>query len=195
MSFIGTAVGVLGGLMQSAGQSRQAKDIEAMAEYNARVAEYDAQLAEQKGAQEREREKLNQYQKRKLMLGELKTQVASYAKSGVTMSGSPIDVTIDSQANAELDMAVDRYNSELDIYGYQQEAQGYRSEAQIRRVYGQQEAKLMRRKAQMTLLSTGLGLASKIFSPASAVKANTKGYDITDNYTPGDYTRAIVNLK
>lgn len=39
-------------------------------------------------------------------------QVAGYAKAGVKLEGSPLAVIIDSAAQAELDMAITRYNTE-----------------------------------------------------------------------------------
>lgn len=181
MSFIGTAIGVIGGIMQAAGQSRQAKDIVAMGEYNAQVPEQQAALVGEKA-------KLNEYSKRKVMASNLSTQAASYAKAGVAMSGSPIDVYIDSQANAELDIVIDNFNSKI-------EALGYGSEAQQRRFYAEQDAKLMRRRSQMTLLSTGAGLVSKIFAPSGSMPKKTNSVSLGDEYTPGDYTRGIINLK
>ncbi len=63
------------------------------------------------------------------------------------MTGSPIEVLTESLANAEMDIAIDKYNSEV-------AARGLRTEAEIERIEGRQRASVGFARAGATFLST-----------------------------------------
>jgi hypothetical protein len=93
---------------------------------------YNAAIARQEAAMTRELSRITEYRKRKEMRQAIGAQRAAYAKSGVVIStGSPVDVLIDSIANAELDIAIGKFNSEVS-------ARGLESEARMREYYGKQ---------------------------------------------------------
>lgn len=139
------AVAAVGGLIGTgitvAGQLQQGKEQKQAQEYNAQISEQEADIVRQNAV-------LNEYKARKSLAQSAGTQIAGYAKSGVNFTGSPLDVIADSIANAELDISINKWNSE-------NEARGKESEARMRRYYGLQDEKLAKTKAVSTLLTEG----------------------------------------
>lgn len=87
--------------------------------------EYNAQLAEDEGA-------ITAYQLGHAEEGLLSTQRAMYAKAGVTQSGSPLDVAVQSATQAEMDKQIARYNTESKSRMYQYEAELAKSQSKIK---------------------------------------------------------------
>lgn len=117
--------GVLGGIgdvIGGVGSFIEGNQQKAMGNYNAAI-------YEQQAANERTSQKLLEYQKRKSIKAVLGTQVANVGKSGIKMSGSPLEVQLDSMANASLDLSIDKYNSDVRATGYQNQANMTRWEA------------------------------------------------------------------
>ena len=86
-----------------------------------KTAAYTAKLAEEAGEEsmamagieaERHRDKIRRLKA---------TQRASYAKSGVTMEGSPLEVLADTQAQADLDEMIIRHGGEVSANAYKME--------------------------------------------------------------------------
>lgn len=102
------AVGLMaaGAGMKAYGQYKQAKDQQAAARFNRLVSEQFAEMIEQSA-------KLTETQGRKQKERFLGTQRATYARSGVTSDGSPLEVMADSAGQLELDIAIRRYNSQI----------------------------------------------------------------------------------
>lgn len=107
---------------------------------------YNATIYEQQAATERTNQQLLEYQKRKTIKSQLGTQVANVGKSGIKMSGSPLEVQLDSMANASLDLAIDKYNSDV-------KAAGYQSSANMSRWEGKQAKKASYLKGGLSILS------------------------------------------
>ena len=114
--------GGIGDLIGGIGSFQEGKDIGKMGNYNATI-------YEQQAASERNNQQLLEYQKRKVIKSQLGSQVANVGKSGIKMSGSPLEVQLDSMANANLDMAIDKYNSDVKTNAYQNQANMTRYEA------------------------------------------------------------------
>lgn len=134
-------VSAIGGLASGFGQMQSAGAETQMGEYNAQVYEQNAQAKRQSQA-------LSEIQKRKAAKGVIGSQVASYAHSGIKMSGSPLEVMLDSYSNSEMDIAIDKYNSEV-------EARGYQNKAGMERYEANQRAKVQKAQGVSSLLSTG----------------------------------------
>jgi hypothetical protein len=115
---VGTAVSAVGAVAQ--GQA--AKNA---SEYNARLAERDALLARKKSEEEERRYRL-QSQKQK---GAMR---AAYARAGVTMEGSPMDVLAESAYTAELDALTIRA-------GGRAQSASLESQARIARLQGRSQ--------------------------------------------------------
>src|SRR3990167_5965390 len=110
--------GILGGfgdILSGVGTLVEGKQQKNMAEYNAKIYEQQAQA-------ERSSAALLAEQKNRLIKSQLGKQTALYGKSGVKMSGSPLEVMLDSMTNANLDLAIDKYNSDVKAHGYESSA-------------------------------------------------------------------------
>lgn len=105
---VGDVIGGIGSFMEG----NQAKS----------MGNYNATIYEQQAANERTSQQLLEYQKRKANKAVYGTQVANVGKSGIKMSGSPLEVQLDSMANASLDLSIDKYNSDVKATGYQNQA-------------------------------------------------------------------------
>ena len=129
---------VLGGIMGSKGNQAAARAAEQVAEYNAQVAENEAILLQR---QKREEEATLRRQSDRL----ISTQRVATAKSGVQMSGSPLQALADAYFNTEKDAARIQYASS--IQQMQKE-----SEATLSRLEGRAQAQALRIQGQQSLL-------------------------------------------
>ena len=111
---IGAIIGIIG-LLVSAGSMVYS------AQEKKKTAAYTAKLAEEAGEEsmamagieaERHRDKIRRLKA---------TQRASYAKSGVTMEGSPLEVLADTQAQADLQEMIIRHGGEVSANAYKME--------------------------------------------------------------------------
>jgi len=160
LGFMGNIVSGIGGVISA----KQETDTGA----------YNAAVLQQRAEAERRSQTLLEAQKRKIIEANLGTQVALYAKSGIKMTGSPLDVMLDSLTNAEMDIAIDRYNSEV-------AARGYETEAQITRMEAKQRASLGYLKTGGTFLSdtaSFLKSQQEIGTRGQTLGAGTTSYGI-----------------
>lgn len=85
---------------------------------------YNVALDEEKAKAEVQREAMSEYKKAIITQEQVGEQVAAAAAGGVvTTTGSPIDILTNSLANANLDIQIDKYNSELTRRGLLSEAE------------------------------------------------------------------------
>jgi len=129
---------VLGGIMGSKGNQAAARAAQQVAEYNAQVAENEAILL---ARQKREEEAALRRQSDRL----ISTQRVATAKSGIQMSGSPLQALADAYFNTEKDAARIQYASS--IQQMQKE-----SEATLSRLEGRAQAQAFRIQGQQSLL-------------------------------------------
>jgi hypothetical protein len=115
LKFGGDIFGGIGSLMQG-------EEMNDAYRYNAQVLNEQAQIVEAAGALKIEELEVAKDE----MLG---TQKATYARAGVTMSGSPTDVALQTATNAEFDKLVVKYNSDV-------EASKLKSQANLDTYYG-----------------------------------------------------------
>lgn len=108
LSAVSSAVGVVGKITQ--GNAASSADT-----FNADVANQNAQIAADQGKLQLQQQQVDAYRK----LGAIK---AAYGASGVTSSGSPLDVLADSYTQSELDANTIIYNSKIKQTGYQNTA-------------------------------------------------------------------------
>ena len=136
--------GIVGGI----GQMKSAKS-------ETQVSNYNTEIYTQRAETERKSQALLEYQKRKTIKSQIGTQVALYGKSGIKMTGSPIDVMLDSLSNAFFDLAIDKYNSEVT-------ARSFENEARIQEYEAQQRARVGYTKAGTSFLSTAANAAMSL---------------------------------
>lgn len=140
---------VVGAGISAYGSIREGQDQAQASRYNADVARQQATMIEQSGALEAE-------DKRRQALRLTKRQTALYAASGVTLSGSPLAVMIDSAAEGELDARISEYNTKVGA-----------SQARSQAGYDEMQAGMYERgglyKAGTTLLTAGTNIATNYF--------------------------------
>ena len=117
---------MFGDVIQGVGGLMQGFEIQDAYDYNAGILDQQAeQVMVAAGLQE---EEIGQAESE--MLG---TQKAMYAKSGVTMAGSPTDVALQTATNFEFDKLVTNYNAKVKESYLQ-------SEASMSKMYGKEAA-------------------------------------------------------
>lgn len=156
MSFVSTALSSLnnanvtnvlssvGGIVTGIGQLKNAKSDISVGNYNADIYNQNAQAA-------RQSQELLEVQKRRNLKSIISSQKAIYGSSGIKLSGSPLEVMADSIKNANMDIAIDKYNSEV-------QARGYENQAQLEKYQAKQKSAINYAKATSTFLSTAAGL-------------------------------------
>ena len=175
LSTISTIAGIAGTGMQIYGAISQGQQQKQAEDYNAQVARQQAEayrnklpIIEYQKEVVTEKGKLEEYRKRRAARFLRSEQVALYGKAGVQLTGSPLEVIIDSASQAELDIMIDKYNTRLDLYNLDIEAYnaevGARraeSEAQYKSYLGKQYQREGYFKAAQTLLTSASGYAMK----------------------------------
>lgn len=146
MGWAGVALSLVGSLAQAGGQAQAGKDARKAEEYNAGVLRANAEAVRTSN----EFDLLRMKKSQKRFTG---AQAASYASAGVRSEGSPLEVMIDSAAQAELDMFISKYNA-------QTQAQQLRNEADQRIKMGKAAQKSGQAQATGTLLSAAGSAAS-----------------------------------
>ena len=112
---MGGAIGMLGTGMSAMGQMQAGNQAASAHGYNAKVALQRADATRTSGA-------LSEYQMKKRHAIVMGNMVAMSAKSGVSFTDSPIMVMKDSLANANLEVMIGRYNTEVEARGYESQA-------------------------------------------------------------------------
>lgn len=133
-----------GDIMAGIGSLEQGFEINDAYAYNARVLQEQAQIVEASGALKIQQIGTSEEE----MLG---TQKATYARAGVTMSGSPTDTMLQTATNAEYDKLIVKYNADVS-------AANMKSQASLDTYYG----KMAKAKGEMqfgqSLLKGGMAL-------------------------------------
>ncbi len=140
MSSTLAAIALIGGAVSAFGQFQEGQKLQKAQEFNAQIAEEEAELTRTRGF-------LEEFKARKRFKRFTGRQVAAVAKSGIQFTGSPLDVIQDSIANAELDIAIDKFNIETG-------ARSLESEARQRREVGRDVARSATIRAGTTLLTS-----------------------------------------
>ncbi len=102
----GAVVGTVGVIQSRRAQKSQESAAKASAEFNARAKRDEAARKSAAGRLEADR-----IRRQRIRLG--KSQVAGFAKAGVTSEGTPIDVQIQSAAEEELNAQLAQHNFEI----------------------------------------------------------------------------------
>lgn len=145
MSF-GSALSLLGGAFTAAGQIQESASVAAVEESNAAVATSEGIIAESTGKFEAKRIR----KEKRIFTSE---QEASFAKAGVKLTGSPLEVLEDTIATFEEDAILTEQNAQIEKSRLTSEA-----ETKSRRAREIREAALPR--AAATLLQVGAAVVS-----------------------------------
>lgn len=145
LTMISAGASALGGIMGFKGNQAAAQAAQQTAEYNAKVAENEAVLLRR--AKVDEEASFRQQSDRFIA-----TQRVATAKSGVQMSGSPLQALFDSYYNANMDVVKIQYAGDV-------EEAGKVAEAALSRASGRARATALKTQAYQSLLS-GVGKAA-----------------------------------
>lgn len=158
---VATSVGQIAApFISAAGQKQQGIQEQGAYNYNAALA--DIQAKEIAASGEITQEELAE---RELSLRS--TQEAMYAKAGVMLSGSALEVMLQSATDYEFDRSIARYNTAVKI----SEAQ---SQAQVQRYYGDLARMEGKAKSGMTLLGSIPKIAEGVGSIANMLLPKPK---------------------
>lgn len=156
-------VALAGAVISAIGSIQQGQAAKNAAEYNAEVVKNNAQIARQQGDAQ-----VEQIRRQSVLgLGDMR---ASFAASGVSMEGSPLDIVADSAYQYELDKQNARWNSEV-------RATGYDNEGRLSRARGDAAMTGAYFKAGSALLGAAggaYGSATSTQSPAPVYDAATR---------------------
>ena len=156
------AQGFLGARSARAAGRAKAKQARAMAAYNASVKNMEARSIDSSMRAETTRA----YRQKRRALGETKTTIA---KTGAQMSGTTMDVMIESASNMQMDILNARRNRQLQIATKEQEGKAIKWQGEIQAQQARLEAK---QAAQASLLS---GFSGAITSGFKAYEAGEFG--------------------
>ena len=155
--------GLVGGGVSAWGQINQGQSAKQAQETNAQIVAAEAGVSEANAGLIRQNAILNEYRQRKVLAQNTGSQIAGYAKAGVsTTTGSPVDVIADSISNAELDISIEKANSEAEARNQEQTSQAKQTEARLRRLYGREAETNSYYNAASTLLQSGVSAASAL---------------------------------
>ena len=139
-SAFGAGLSAVGGIISGIGSLTNAKQ-------EVQVGEFNSEIYEQRAAAQRASGKLLEEQQRRMLKSDIGTQVSLFAKSGIQMGGSALDVIMDSLTNAEMSISIDKYNNEV-------AARGYETEGALEKYKAGERARLQTASASKSFLST-----------------------------------------
>jgi hypothetical protein len=139
--------------------ARQVQDAAEAARYNADIARQESQMIESSGA-------LDASRQRKATARLIGTQKAAYAGAGVELTGSPLDVMINTAAEGELDAKIIEYNTKVRAVGAMSQAD---YDERLAGIYERSGAF----KAGSTLLTSGAQLGAGYIGYGSKPPAKT----------------------
>lgn len=164
------ATSVIGAGMQAYGSWREGMDASEASKYNAEIArqtsEREATMVEASGA-------LDASRQRKKVSRLVGTQKAQYGGAGVELTGSPLDVMINTAGEGELDAQIMEYNTRVkaSTLRYQGQAQG---------AYDEKLAGIYERSGTTnmvsTLLTQGATIGSGYLTPAKVGSTKIGSY-------------------
>ena len=140
-------VAVAGMALSAYGQYKQGEQMAQASAYNAAVARRQADVLRQSG-------ELEAYRRRKAGERLTSRQTALYAKSGVLLRGSPLEVIEDTMSEIELDAQIAKYNISIG-------AGALESEAQQREKIGRYRKQAGMVSAGATILTEGSSIWTK----------------------------------
>lgn len=166
---VGVAIGatLLGGYLQGRAQQQAYEAQARQAEQNAQIAYNNAQKLQEQGEQQAQNNAVNEENKRRRLLQQRGRNIANVGASGVAMSGSALDFMADSEYNAEMDLAIDRWNGRQQVDQYFQSSTDNLNQGDVYKRNASQYRKAGKRAMMNSMLQSGLSLAGNLYSPKS----------------------------
>ena len=157
-------VSVYGSILEAIGSVYSGYLNKGVQKYNAKVADASARLSDAQVGLINVNANIRNLNAKKEMRQVEGVQVASYAKSGVKFTGSPIDVVMQSRSNLELDYALNNINDSITAAGYTAQAGMQRAEGLMYKAKGYEALSSGYASATKSLISAGIqkyGMQSK----------------------------------
>lgn len=135
---------IYGGILQNKIAKANASAARAQGNYDSAVQEFNAAVARANAEAIRASADID-IERQKAGAKRVKsTQIAGYAKAGVKLTGSPLEVMIDSAQQAKLDIAITDYNAKVGIMQAQSQAKGFDKSAQISKSMAETSSNLLK---------------------------------------------------
>lgn len=166
---VGVAIGatLLGGYLQGRAQQQAYETQARQAEQQAQIAYNNAQKLQEQGEQQAQNNAVNEENKRRRILQQRGQNIANVGASGVALSGSALDFMADSEYNAEMDLAIDRWNGRQQVDQYFQSSTDNLNQGDVYSRNADQYRKASKRAVMNSMLMSGLNLAANLYSPNS----------------------------
>jgi hypothetical protein len=143
-SIIGIGTSIYEGYLNKKVYKANAALAEAQGNYASAVEEYNAAVARANAIAIRSIADFDIERQKKAATTYTSGQVAGYSKAGVKLSGSAIDVMIESAQQAKLDIAITDYNAKIGIAQMKSQEQQFNISGQIERSNAEAKGKLLR---------------------------------------------------
>lgn len=152
-AWTGTALGVVGTVVQTVGVLNSAAAASAAAEYDAKTQERDAVIADQNRKAMADQNRIAADDARRNNRRAMSSVRAAYGTSGLGMEGSPLDVLEDTAVEQELDTRRTEYEGRVQERSGALQMLGLQEGANLSR----REAASARRGAPLAALGTAIG--------------------------------------
>lgn len=123
------ALALVGGIVSAVGSL-------AVGQANANAANAQAAMYERQAQAERAQAQFNSERQREKGIKMLATQRAGFLGNGVALSGSALDVLLDTTRENELDVSAIKYNAEIKAQNFEMQADSYKAKASAARMAG-----------------------------------------------------------
>lgn len=150
---------VASGAVSAVGSIQQGNAAMADAEYQAAVSRNNAIMERNKAKQELQAGEVEANQKRREVAAIIGRQRAGVGASGVTMSGSVLDVLTDTAGQGAFDIAMIRHNAEIRATDRNFSAQNFDAQSELMMMQGRAARQAGYMSALGTALSTGSSVA------------------------------------
>jgi hypothetical protein len=170
MSWVITAVVVVGASATAYSAYSQTRAANAAADYNAKVQERNAQIAEMQAKDATARGKLDEQKQRRQIVATMAAQKNAAAASGFTIDSESVqDNILDTAKYGELDAITVRRNAAMEAWGYRNQGANYSADAQL-----SQMSKRNATTAGTTTFLGSLGASAGTLSSIGGTKSTTK---------------------
>ena len=147
MSILGSVLdigsGIYGSILQRSVSKSNANLAQAQGNYASAVEEFNAAVTRANALAIRTTADLDIERQKKAAKSLKGSQIAGYAHAGVRLQGSPLEVMIDSAAQANLDIAITDYNAKIGMQQQSSRGQQYDIQGQMVKSLATSTSKLM----------------------------------------------------
>lgn len=179
MGVVGVAIATLaGGYLQGRAQKKAYEQQAATANANAQIAYQNAEQLQEQAEVQAKNNALNEEVKRRKVNILKGQQRAALGAAGIQASGSALNVMADSAYNAEMDMAIERWNGRQKVDNYFNASNDSYNQGNVYKWNADQYKKAGNKAIMNSMLQSGLKLAGSLYTPKSEAvqKANPQSY-------------------